>query len=78
MKHTTGWEDAQMAEVYCDGHWTGAVIHADEGEPFVCDRCGTVLRLVWDVRLEERSPEDNPIPRSFRWGDSGLTAEDAK
>lgn len=55
-KHTTGWEDARMAEVFCDGERVGTIdAEHDEynDEPWVCDRCGAVLRLIWDVRIEE-------------------------
>jgi hypothetical protein len=42
-----------MAAVFCDGIDVGIISAGDE--PWVCDKCGAVLRLVWDVRLEEVS-----------------------
>jgi predicted RNA-binding Zn-ribbon protein involved in translation (DUF1610 family) len=58
--HTTTWEDAQMAGVSCDGVDIGTIGTEREGEAFVCPRCGTTLRLVWDVRLEEVPPKREP------------------
>lgn len=50
--HNTTYEDEQMTGVTCDGVFVGQIT-AHENEPWVCDRCGAVLRLIWDVRLEE-------------------------
>lgn len=53
--HRTAWEDGRMAGVQCDGRDAGTISADEDGdEPFVCDYCGAVLRLVWDVRLEEQ------------------------
>jgi len=46
-----------MAGVTCEGEIVGSIT-AYEDEPWVCDRCGARLRLVWDVRLEEVPPEE--------------------
>jgi len=53
MKHDTVWEDGQMAGVTCDRVHVGCITAGEQDEPWVCDRCGAHLRLVWDVRLEE-------------------------
>lgn len=50
--HRTDWEDGSMAGVRCDGTYVGTIT-SYEDEPWICDKCGASLRLVWDVRIEE-------------------------
>lgn len=38
----------------CDGIDVGTIGTAED-EPWVCDKCGAILRLTWNVRLEEVS-----------------------
>ena len=52
-KHDTDWEDGRMAGVTCDRVHVGSITADEQGEPWICDRCGAQLRLVWDVHLEE-------------------------
>ena len=49
-KHTTRWEDAQVAEVLCDGVAAGCIM---AGETETCAICGQKIRLVWHVYIEE-------------------------
>lgn len=54
-KHTTGWEDEQMAALVCDGKYAGDQI-IQAGEDATCSVCGAKVRLVWNVYVEDVLP----------------------
>jgi hypothetical protein len=53
-KHGLGWQDAQMAQVVRCGKTAIPDMTLDaDSDPRRCPVCGKLLRLVWDVRIEE-------------------------
>lgn len=52
-KHTSVWEDGGFVGLACDGINTGEMLDSQECDVQRCPRCGTQVRVVWDVRIEE-------------------------
>jgi len=48
-KHTTGWEDAQVAQYFCDGVEAGTLL---AGKIDQCEICGQTICLIWNVYIE--------------------------
>lgn len=51
MTHSLAWADGGVAGVKCAGKDAGTLMSDSPPEP--CVECGALLRLHWDVRVEE-------------------------
>ncbi len=58
MTHSTAWEDGGIVSVLCDGRATDMLLDEQQPErqPRACPLCKKMLRLVWNVRIEEVEP----------------------
>lgn len=53
-EHAIKWQEDESAALdTCDGHEIKPACYFYAGEQKACPRCGKMLRLVWNVYLEE-------------------------
>jgi hypothetical protein len=54
MGHSLGWQDDYIAKLVCDDGKTDQILSSGD-EPVQCEACRKMVRLVWNVYVEESS-----------------------